>query len=575
MIAATWAPARIGAPRAALIATGLFGAVAAVTVAVVVAAPQYARAGHSLQTMAAEVAVAAGLLLAAVAAHLRHPRPRYTLPLAALAIAWLAGEWNSPGAGPVFTAGLLLYAAWPVLVAVIVFRGPDQHGLGRAAVTVLAVGAITAAGLLGVASALVFDPRDQGCLECPVNLLLVHADASAWRRIGDTGLWLTAAWTGAAVITGAAVLARSSPARRRIAAPVMVPGLAVLALCAIQAVAAFGDGYLASGRRLVLAQTLALGALAAGALWERGQARRTRSRLARLVVELFESATPEALEQRFSAVLRDPALRILYAAHDGHGQVDGHGRPAVPGAAQEVTWIVARGERIAALAHRPGLLADRASVREITAATRLALDHARWQALQRAELAELQASRARVVEAADRERRRLERDLHDGAQQALVTLAVNLRLARRRSEDPALASRLATAEDDMRASGAELRTLAHGLFPAALDEEGLAAAIEALADQEPRLRCAELADVRVGPAAASAIYFVVAQALRRSPGAELAVRMRCTGGRLVVTLRSTRPLTVPSTDFEDRIGAAGGTLAIDGHTLQAEVACAS
>ena len=92
--------------------------------------------------------------------------------LAAAALAWLVSEWNTPGAGAAFTPGLLLYAAWPALLAAAALRGLDERPLDRPSIVVLAASFGAGIGLLGLASAAVFDPDAQGCIQCPANLLL-------------------------------------------------------------------------------------------------------------------------------------------------------------------------------------------------------------------------------------------------------------------------------------------------------------------------------------------------------------------------------------------------------------------
>ena len=126
-------------------------------------------------------------------------------------------------------------------------------------------------------------------------------------------------------------------------------------------------------------------------------------------------------------------------------------------------------------------------VKEVVASARLALDNERLHAELLAQLADLRASRARIVITGDAERRRLERDLHDGAQQRLVTLMLALRLARTRLEnqpqpDRRLITRVEQADEELRAALAGLRKLATGIFPAVLADEGLAPAVEALAE---------------------------------------------------------------------------------------------
>ncbi|MGH8774474.1 MAG: sensor histidine kinase [Jiangellaceae bacterium] len=140
---------------------------------------------------------------------------------------------------------------------------------------------------------------------------------------------------------------------------------------------------------------------------------------------------------------------------------------------------------MALLPHRRNLLGHPGFVEEVVSAAGLALENERLQAEVRAQLADLRASRARILEASDGERRRLERDLHDGAQQRLVGLALGIRLLRSRLEPhtaPIALPRLDDAEAELRAAVTELRRLAQGLHPAVLSDFGLATALESLAE---------------------------------------------------------------------------------------------
>src|SRR5262249_174129 len=184
-------------------------------------------------------------------------------------------------------------------------------------------------------------------------------------------------------------------------------------------------------------------------------------------------------------VLHDPSLQLAYPLADGR-LADARCRPVE--LTGEVTQIVRGGQRVALLSHRPGLLAEPALAEEVAAAARPALAHQRLPAEAWSQLDGLRASRGRIVQSGDAERRRLVRDLHDGAQQQLVTLALALRLARARlgsGLDPALAGRIEEAEDELRAALADLRELAQGIFPVILAEEGVSAAGEALAETGP------------------------------------------------------------------------------------------
>jgi signal transduction histidine kinase len=559
--------------------TAAFAAAAAVTVSTASAAPEFARGGGSPLALASEL-VAAGMVLAgALAAQRRRARPHFTTPLAAAGIAWLLPEWNSPGAGAAFTIGLVAYAVWSPLLAQAALRGPDEHALGPGAVYLLATAYLATVGLLGIASASIFDPGAEGCSECPRNLLLIESSADPSFR--QVGLVASSATILALVLLIATRLARSSPARRRVTAPVAIPAMGALTLFAADAGYAAAQGPAARDPTegwLWAAEAVALALVGLASVWERVRARRTRAALARLVID-FGGSPPGGLEAKLAAELGDLTVRLLHRRDEGEGWIDSVGDPALApgGPGQEVTPIVADGRTISAIVHRPGLIADESLVSEITGVTRLAIDHERLGALRRSHLERLRASRARIVATADAERRRLERDLHDGAQQHLVTLGLSLRLARHRiaSDDPCLDAKLAEAESDVRSAVVELRELAHGLFPTVLAEEGLAAALDVLSEQQPHLiLTGEIAVERLPAPVESTAYFVVAESLRRT-GGDVIVEATRQDDRLCLDIASDTPFTGTSTEVEDRVGALGGTLAANHQTLHAELPCAS
>ena len=195
------------------------------------------------------------------------------------------------------------------------------------------------------------------------------------------------------------------------------------------------------------------------------------------------------------------------------------------------------------------------------------LDNERLHAEARAQLEQLRESRARIIAAGDAERRRLERDLHDGAQQRLVSLSLSLSLTSTRSragDDVAALARIDEAREELRAALVELRELASGIFPAVLAEEGLAAALEALVeDSDSGVRLGELTWQRLDPAIESAAYFVVAEALRRdSGGSPVAVSATRRDGTLVVAVEGLR--AVPDrVELTDRVGAIDGAVAVE------------
>ena len=231
------------------------------------------------------------------------------------------------------------------------------------------------------------------------------------------------------------------------------------------------------------------------------------------------------------------------------------------------------------LVHRADLRDDPGLLDDVGAAASLALDHERLQAEARAQLEQLRASRARTVEAGDAERRRLERDLHDGAQQRLVVLSFALRLLSAELDGEG-AERAGAAEAELRGALSELRELARGIYPAVLVDEGLATALEALAEAGPvPIAIDSLPGARLVPAVEAAAYFLVAEIVKRGASARIAVRAGVSDGRLVVEIDSAGTLDDDLVDLEDRIGALDGELAVEraaaGHTtIRAEVPCA-
>ncbi len=234
--------------------------------------------------------------------------------------------------------------------------------------------------------------------------------------------------------------------------------------------------------------------------------------VARLIDRLTgdTGATQDALRD----ALGDPTLTIAYRVAEGGGHVDLRGRPLVlpgPGEARVATDIAA-----GALIHDRRLCESPELLRDAAAAAALALENGRLEVELRAQVEALRASRARIVETGDAERRRLTRDLHDGAQQRLVALLLGLQVARGQWEsdpDAALAA-LDEAFVDARLAVDELRELASGIHPAVLTQRGLDAALESLATRAAvPVEYQGSLDERFPTAVESAAYFVVAEAL--------------------------------------------------------------
>ncbi len=545
--------------------------------------PAYSLAGGSLAAELAGLLAGWSLIGAGLAAWARRPTSRFGPLVVAAGLVWFLAGWNNPGIGVAlaFTAGLLSHAACPALVGHAALVYPDgglRSRMERVAVTIAYGGAVLA---LGILPALFFDPAVTGCGQCPANLLGAVDDAEAFRALNRVGVWLGLSWTLLLVALAGWRLLGSTAARRRMTAPVLVPAAVYLTLVAWDFQHALDRGFLgndAVDRRLWLGQAAALVALALGVSWEWVRGRRTRSALARLVVELAASPPPGGLGAILADTLDDSSLQLLYPLPDG-GRVDARGRPAQPRQEQAVTPLLRGGRTVALLAHRPGLLDDPGLVDEIAATARLALENERLQAQVRAQLEDLRASRTRIVEQGDAERRRLERNLHDGAQQRLVSFALSLRLARLGCETETDAAALEQAEAEVRQALAELRGLAHGLYPAALTEEGLGAALEALAEQASSpLALGPLPRERFDPKVEAAAYFVVAEILKRSRPGRAAVDAAREDGRLVLKIVTNQQPPQELTDLEDRVGALDGRLLVQaapggGTRIRAELPC--
>ena len=210
------------------------------------------------------------------------------------------------------------------------------------------------------------------------------------------------------------------------------------------------------------------------------------------------------------------------------------------GPERAITLVTVRGEEVAALVHDPALLDEPALVEAVRATAGLVLENERLAAEVRAQLAEVRASRTRIVAATDAERRRIERNLHDGAQQRLVTLSLALGIAAA-GRDAAGPDVLARAQDEVDEAIAELRELARGIHPTLLREEGLLTAVQALARRTPLPVTVEgSAGDRLPDAVELAAYFLVSEALtnvvKHAAASEAAVRLERTGGTLRVAV---------------------------------------
>jgi signal transduction histidine kinase len=250
------------------------------------------------------------------------------------------------------------------------------------------------------------------------------------------------------------------------------------------------------------------------------------------------------LQVALADALRDPSLALAYWLPERGEWVDARGETvALPDDASRCTPVERDGRTIAMLVHDPSLAEEPELVHAVGGAAALALENERLTAELRATVSELRASRARIVESADAARRKIERDLHDGAQQRLVALALSLRLARSRvADDPAAAGELLDgASQNLDEAIRELRELARGIHPAVLSDRGLGSALEALAQRMPLpIEIAGVPAERLPAPVEAAAYFVVAEALtnvaRYADASHASVDVHCSDRTLIVTV---------------------------------------
>jgi signal transduction histidine kinase len=218
------------------------------------------------------------------------------------------------------------------------------------------------------------------------------------------------------------------------------------------------------------------------------KARLDRSSVGDLFLDLRAEPAPGDLRDALARALRDPSLELAYWLPDYECYADLQGRPVelqdLDGRA--TTLIDRDGEHVAALIHDPALEDEPELLYSVQAAAGIALENGRLHAELQARLEELRGSRARIVEAAQNERQLLERNLHDGAQQRLIALSLNLSLLRARiNGDPEIATEIDQARREVAASLNELREIARGIHPAVVSGHGLAVALEQLAARAP------------------------------------------------------------------------------------------
>ena len=306
------------------------------------------------------------------------------------------------------------------------------------------------------------------------------------------------------------------------------------------------------------------------------------------------SRPPGPVREMLAESLGDRTLSVAYWLPDRKLFVDESGhvvRMPEPGSGRSWTAVERDGRRVAAIIHDAELATGPELVNAAAAGAALAIDNERLKANLRARVEELRVSRIRIVEAQDHARRRIERDLHDGAQQQLVSLSLDLRLLKSKlNGNEAAAETVDALSEKLATALAELRELARGIHPVILTERGLVPAVAALAQRAPVPVEANISiHERLTPAIESAAYFVVAEALtnvaKYAQAENVVVDLSRAGDEVIAVIEDDG---VGGADIEtgtglrgliDRLSALDGTLELEtpeggGTRLIARIPCA-
>ena len=521
----------------------------------------------------------------------------------------LSSILNWVPAPPLVTLGQVTGGSQPILIGALLLLYPTGRVGSRAEVAWLAAGV----GLLvlGVVHALVSPIGMWTCPECRSWIVLNYNETLS------NDVWLVKTYLLA--VLGLALVGllarrwvRASLPTRRVMVPLWISGLAFVAVVLAEVVldtSGFTGNMFTTLPNVISALRLQIPALAwtvvpyvaTAALfliplalgWGQVRSRWGQVAVSGLAIELSRSDRRQPLIESLRRALGDPSLSLGLWSRPAHAYVTPEGLPMQLPASPDraVTHLDGEDGPLAAMVHDPALAEQRQLIDGVRAVARLALENERLHAEVKAQLEEVRASRQRIVSAADDERRRVERNLHDGAQQRLVSLSLALGMAQSKAADasPEVAATLAAAGAELREAISELRELARGIHPAILTEAGLGPALQSLAEHAPvPVALSSRLNGRLSPVVEATAYFVVAEALTnvaKHAGATAAtVRADVVDGTLRIRVADNG---IGGADprrgagirgLVDRVAALGGSLhvaddAAGGTRLEAEIPC--
>jgi signal transduction histidine kinase len=526
----------------------------------------------------------------------RRPDNRSGALMCLVGFLWFLAPLNFSDNDAIFAVGLFTNSIPIAALAHLILAFPSGRLESRYHQVLVGTGYFLAI-FLQIPALVFFDTaHSSDCKGCPANPFLISANDGLQSTF--SGLLNFCAVVLIALITRELVVrvSRARGSERTLYGPVIHAGGATLVAFALL----FGSALIGGSGAEVL-QILAFAtfltvpyAFLAGLI---------RGRLSRAgaVAELVEALgraddQRQSLRDSISDALGDSSLTLAYWIPEQRAYVDAEGRRVTlpePGSGRIATPIERGAEPLALILHDESLAEEHDLVRAVGGAAALTLENERLDAELRARIEELRASRARIVQATDDERRRLERDLHDGAQQRLVALALNLKLAHGSfDKDPGGARELIDdAIQELTEATAELRELARGIHPAILTERGLDAAVSTLAGRATvPVEVRAVPEERLAAPIESTAYFVVAEALtnvaRYSQASYAEIEVNRSNGTLVVEVRDDGVGGADPKRGSGLRGLADRVAAVDGHlvvtsepgagtTVHAEIPCPS
>ncbi len=521
----------------------------------------------------------------------RRPASRFGPMMAGVGFLSLLGSATSANQPVVFTVGILTCNLFFVLFAHMVLAYPHNHLQRPWHRRLIAAGYVLA--VVGPLPHLLWGFDPQMCQGCPESPLFISENEDLRVALNAAVSVIGATFTLAVV----GILLRrrrdATPPQRRAMAPVLWSGVTLLILLA----GALGSDAFGVPRVTDVLGWLSLIVFASVPWVFLIGLVRTRvagaGAVSELLLRLGEEPGTGSLRCRLSQALGDDSLQLAFWLEDKGRWVDSHGRavelPDDQDPVRVSTLVELEGRRVGAIVHDVMLCSEPELLGSVAAAAGLAMENERLHAQLRARVDELRTSRARIVEAGTHERRRLERNLHDGAQQRLVALSLTLRLAQGKlHEDPERANELLDgAQQELTLALGELRELARGIHPAILSDRGLGAALEALAGRAPiEVRLAELPAEPLPDAIEAAAYFMIAEALtnvvKYAHASQATVRVSQYNGHAVVEVAddgiggADPTLGSGLRGLADRVSALDGSMQLDspagaGTRLRAEI----